>query len=418
MCDGCLPVNMSRTFERGSQIFEDERPLTDDWDPAELPERDEELGQIHNALAPAIRDTGVGPHNMFLFGKTGQGKTAGIEYKLEDLEEAADDAGLDITTIQYNCAGDSSSYHVLINLVERLTGDNLNGHPMSKITNEFFEAVSDIGGTVIVVLDEIDNIGTSDEILYSIPRAKSNDNIPDDMHLSVIGISNNFKFRDNLSPKVKDTLFDEEIHFAPYNANQLRSILKRRADQAFKDGVLGEDVIPLCAANAAQDKGSARQALRYLYKAGELASNTGNEMVTEQHVRTARERIDRKNIEKGIREMTLQDQLSLTAVVALEVEGSTPAKTTELYARYKDIAREIGADIRTQRSLRDHLLELDLMGVVDATKKQTGNRGGPHYVFEMASDLGMTLDILSEDSRLGDAIDLVTTNRSIEAYID
>jgi cell division control protein 6 len=175
-------------------------------------------------------------------------------------------------------------------------------------------------------------------------------------------------------------------------------------------------IIPLCAANAAQDKGSARQALRYLYKAGELASNTGDEKVTEAHVRTAQERIDRKNIEKGIREMTMQDQLSLTAVVALQVEGKTPAKTTELYARYKNIASEIQADIRTQRSMRDHLLELDLMGVVNATKKQTGNRGGPHYVFEMASDLGMTLDILSEDSRLGDAIDLVTQNRSLKEY--
>lgn len=418
MCSGVHDLDMSRTFERGSPIFEDERPLTDDWDPDKLPERDDELGQIHNALAPAIRNTGVGPHNMFLFGKTGQGKTAGVKYKLEDLERAAEDAELEVTTIQYNCAGDSSSYHVLINLVERLTGENLNGHPMSKITDEFFDAVTNIGGTVVIVLDEIDNIGTSDEILYSIPRAKSNDKIPEDMHLSVIGISNNFKFRDNLSPKVKDTLFDEEIHFAPYDANQLRSILERRAEQAFKDGVLEDDVIPLCAANAAQDKGSARQALRYLYKAGELASNTGDQKVTEEHVRTARERIDRKNIEKGIREMTMQDQLSLTAVVALQVEGSTPAKTTEIYARYKDIAAEIDADIRTQRSMRDHLLELDLMGVVDATKKQTGNRGGPHYVFELASDLGTTLEILSEDSRLGNAVDLVTTNRSINEYVD
>jgi cell division control protein 6 len=409
---------MSRTFERGSPIFEDERPLTDGWDPSALPERDEELGQIHNALAPAIRDTGVGPHNMFLFGKTGQGKTAGVEYKLADLEAAASQSDISVTTLQYNCAGDSSSYHVFINLVERLTGENLNGHTMSTIADEFFEAVTDIGGTVIVVLDEIDNIGTSDEILYAIPRAKANDNIPADMYLSVIGISNNFKFRDNLSPKVKDTLFDEEIHFAPYDAAQLRSILQRRAEQAFIDDVLADDVIPLCAANAAQDKGSARQALRYLYKAGEVASNRGEEQVLEQHVRIAQERIDRKNIEKGIREMTIQDQLSLTAVVALQVDGETPAKTAELYAQYQDIATEINADVRTQRSMRDHLLELNLMGVVNATKKQTGNRGGPHYVFELASDLGMTIDILSEGSRLSDAIDLVTQNRSIDEYLD
>lgn len=407
---------MSRSFKRTSAIFADERPLTDDWAPDGLPERDEELGGIHNALAPAIRDTGVGPHNMFLFGKTGQGKTAGIEYKLNDLREAADDVGINLTTINYNCSGDSSSYYVLINLVEELTGENYNGHPMGKAQDEFFDAVSDIGGTVILVLDEIDNIGTDDEILYAIPRAKRQGQIPEDMHLSVIGISNNFQFRDNLSPKVKDTLFDSEIHFPPYDANQLRSILNRRAEQAFQDGVHNDDVVPLCAAQAAQDKGSARQALRYLYKAGELAANNGDEQVTVEHVRQAQEQIDRKNIEQGIRDMTLQDQLSLSAAVALEVAGDTPAKTSEIYAQYKDICREIEADISTQRSVRNHLLELDLMGVIDATKRQTGNRGGPHYVFTVSSDVGMTLEILSEDSRLGDAMELVTQNRSIDEY--
>ena len=105
-------------------------------------------------------------------------------------------------------------------------------------------------------------------------------------------------------------------------------------------------------------------------------------------------------------------------MVAFKVEGNTPAKTSEVYTQYKNIARETHIDTRTQRSMRDHLLELDLMGVIDATKRQTGNRGGPHYVFELASDLGMTLEILSEDSRLGDAVDLVTQNRPISYYID
>jgi len=408
----------SEEFKRTSPTFKDERPLTDEWDPKELPEREEELRQIHNALAPAIRNTGIGPHNMFLFGKTGQGKTAGVEYKLNDLKLAAEEAALDITTIEYSCDGDSSSYNVLIRLVEELTGENLNGHPMSKVTDEFFDALIEIGGTIIIVLDEIDNIGTSDEILYSIPRAKSNGKIPEDMYVSVIGISNNFKFRDNLSPKVKDTLFDEEIHFPPYDANQLNSILQRRAEQSFKDGVLDDAVIPFCAASAAQDKGSARQARRYLHKAGELASNAGEDRVTEEHANRARELIDRKNLEQGLRDMTMHDQLSLTALVALEVEGKTPAKTNELYTRYKEIASEIDCNIRTQRNMRDHLLELDLMGAVDAVKKTKGNIGGPHYVFEMASDIEMTLSILSEDNRFGDAVELVTQNKSIDDYVD
>lgn len=122
----------------------------------------------------------------------------------------------------------------------------------------------------------------------------------DDMWISVVGISNDFEFRDNLSPKVKDTLCDEEIHFSPYDAHQLRSILSRRAEEAFREDALHDDVIPLCAAFAAQDKGSARQAIQYLYKAGELAANNGNDVVTEPHVQDAEEVLEQKSIEKGI----------------------------------------------------------------------------------------------------------------------
>jgi cell division control protein 6 len=103
----------------------------------------------------------------------------------------------------------------------------------------------------------------------------------------------------------------------PYNANQLQQILRRRAAKAFQetelipvdetDGthegdtvaadtgqqyvfrseVLDSDVIPLISAFAAQDKGDARQAIRYLRKAGEIADKNGAEMVTEQTVREA-----------------------------------------------------------------------------------------------------------------------------------
>ncbi|WP_425433175.1 hypothetical protein [Halarchaeum grantii] len=55
-------------------------------------------------------------------------------------------------------------------------------------------------------------------------------------------------FCENLSARVTDSLCDEEIHFPPYDAKQLRKILSQRADDAFHDDVLQDVVIPLCAA--------------------------------------------------------------------------------------------------------------------------------------------------------------------------
>jgi cell division control protein 6 len=396
---------MSKSFTDQSSVFVDETVLYDTWTPEELPEREKELDALHDALAPVAR--GAAPHNTFVYGKTGQGKTVGVNFKLKGLAGFAEENGIDLSVVRYSCAKDSSSYQVASNLVDQLSGSKPRGYDLKTVFDLLYDELQGLGGTVIIVLDEIDSIGTNDEILYELPRARANGHL-EEMWVSVIGISNDFEFRDNLSPKVKDTLCDEEIHFSPYDANELRSILSRRADKAFHDGVLADDVIPLCGALAAQDKGSARQAIRYLYKAGELAANSADDKVTVNHVREAEEAIERKSIEKGIRDLTTQDHLALMAIVALETEGKAPARTREVYSRYKDIANKIDADTIAMRRVRDHLQDLDLAGVVNAVEQNQGLRGGYHYVFEVSADLGMTIDVLQENDRLGDAMDLLT----------
>lgn len=164
------------------------------------------------------------------------------------------------------------------------------GYQQKRIFNELYTDLEAIGGTILIVLDEIDTIGSDDDILYELPRARSNYRL--DVKLGVIGISNNFKFRDNLTPKVKDTLCEEEILFPPYDAPDLQNILRKRADSALYEGVLEDDVIPLCAAFAAQDSGSARQALRLFRKAAEIAEEEalsgGEAVITENSRRKPR----------------------------------------------------------------------------------------------------------------------------------
>lgn len=397
---------MSKSFSDQAHIFRDETVLYDDWRPNELPEREDELNRLHDALSPAAR--GAAPHNTFIYGKTGQGKTAGVKHKLDDLEEFGDQHDtLELTTVHYSCAKDNTSYQVASNLVKEFSGSKPRGYDKTTVFDMLYDELQSRGGTVIVVLDEIDNIGTDDDILYELPRARSNDHI-EDMWVSVIGISNDFEFRDNLSPKVKDTLCDEEIHFAPYDADQLQSILARRAEKAFQDDVLQEEVIPLCAAFAAQDKGSARQAIRYLYKAGELAANQNQETVTRELVREAEDIIERKNIEKGIRDLTTQDHLTLAGVVSLEVAGETPSRTREVYAEYQNITTDLSADPIAMRRVRDHLQELDLIGIVEGRTKTSGIQGGTHYVWQLDADIEMTVDVLREVDRLGDAMAHIT----------
>jgi cell division control protein 6 len=98
---------------------------------------------------------------------------------------------------------------------------------------------------------------------------------------------------DNLDPRVRSSLGEEEIVFPPYNALQLRDILTERARAAFNDGVLEEGVIAKCAAYAAREHGDARRALDLLRVAGEIAVREGDSKVKLSHIDTANQKIER-----------------------------------------------------------------------------------------------------------------------------
>jgi len=387
------------------EIFSDESVLKEDWQPEKLPEREKELDEIRNALAPATR--GVNAHNLFLYGKTGQGKTVAIDHELNLLNEYANSQDdLELSVIKTSANNQSTSYQLAAHLTKEIRDGSKkpSGIDQQSMFDLLYDELRDLNETIIIVIDEIDSIGSNDDLLYELPRARKNGHL-EDQWISVIGISNDLEFRDNLSPKVKDSLYDSEIEFAPYNANQLTSILERRAERAFIDGVLDGDVIPLCSAFAAQDEGSARQAIRLLYKAGELALNNDDEVINESHVREAREILERKRIEEGMRSLTTQDQLALLSVVALEIEEETPARTRQVYQKYKNIATILDSNQLVERRVRDHLQSLGMQGFLIAETRNRGIQGGSHYRFEVKTDLEATLDILGEDNRIDGVVD-------------
>lgn len=394
----------SNPYSTTVHIFEDETVLQEDWQPEKLPEREEELEEIRNALAPATR--GVNAHNLFVYGKTGQGKTVAIDHELDLLQEYANSQDdLELSVVKTSANNQSTSYQLAGHLIKEIRGGKKpSGIDQQSMFDLLYDELRDLNETIIIVIDEIDSIGSNDELLYELPRARKNSKL-EDQWVSIIGISNDLEFRDNLSPKVKDSLYDSEIEFAPYNANQLTSILERRAERAFIDGVLDDDVIPLCSAFAAQDEGSARQAIRLLYKAGELALNNEQSQVSEANVREARDILERKRIEEGMRSLTTQDQLALVSVVALEIDEETPARTRQVYQKYKSITERVTSNQLVERRVRDHLQSLGMQGFLIAERRNTGIQGGNHYLFELKTDLEATLEILGEDDRIDEMVD-------------
>lgn len=371
-----LKSSISNIFDsilRKEPLFKNKEALRHSYTPSELPHRETEIKHLAVILAPALKSET--PSNILIYGKSGTGKTIVSKFICRELEKTSAKLGVPVHTVYLNCEITDTKYRVLANL-SKAFGKNIpfTGWPTDKVYNSFKEAIDKKKQTVIILLDEIDKLvgKNGDDIIYNLTRINSELRRA---RISLIGISNDLKFTEYLDPRVQSSLSEEEIVFSPYNARQLEDILRQRAELAFKEGVLGEYVIPLCAALAAREHGDARKALDLLRVSGEVAERENAEMITEVHVRKANEKIEADNIIEVVRTLPTQSKLLLYSVILLDEKGDRRITTGELYDVYKRLCRHVSMDTLTQRRISDLISELDILGILNSRVVSKGRYG-------------------------------------------
>ncbi|WP_256546195.1 Cdc6/Cdc18 family protein [Halobellus inordinatus] len=436
----------------GEPIFENKEVLRPSYTPHELPHRTEQINQMATILVSALR--GETPSNILIYGKTGTGKTASAKFVSQELESTSKKYDVPCEVEYINCEVTDTQYRVLAQLankfieknqevieteldelkqlrsraaddatalvetrfdtveavadrIEQLESDHdemepvpMTGWPTDRVYSTFFDAVDYEERVVVIMLDEIDKLveKSGDDTLYNLSRMNSE---LDNSRISIMGISNDLKFTDFLDPRVKSSLGEEEIVFPPYDANQLRDILQHRANVAFKDDALTDDVIPLCAAFAAQEHGDARRALDLLRTAGELAERGQADTVEEAHVRQAQDKIELDRVVEVVRTLPTQSKIVLFATILLEKNGVHNVNTGEVFNIYKRLCEEIDADVLTQRRVTDLISELDMLGIVNAVVVSKGRYGRTKEI-SLSVPIDETEAVLLSDSRLGD----------------
>ena len=202
--------------------------------------------------------------------------------------------------------------------------------------------------------------------------------------------------RESISPRVKSRLGEEEVIFPPYDADQLKDILRQRATMAFKDDVLEDSVIPLCAALAAQEHGDARRALDLLRVAAELAEREGQKSIGEKYVRKAQNKIELDRVTEVVRTLPTQSKLVLLSTILGEEAGTKGLTTGEVYDTYRELCQEVHMDVLTQRRVTDLISELDMLGILQARVISKGRYGRTKEI-QMSVPLEETKNVLRED---------------------
>lgn len=377
-------------------LFENKTILSEEYQPDEIVEREDEIDAFRSALKDVL--FARNPSNVFIYGKTGVGKTAVTEYIMTALKtEVQRRDGTDDLYVHFRNCNDDTVYRTVRALINSIRGADCEpfpetGHSTAHALETLYEEMDARDGTYLFVLDEIDHLSDPNTLLYELPRARANNHLTTS-RVGVIGISNNYAFRSSLSPKVKDTLIEKEIAFSPYDANELQSILTARAQKALIEDAWDESAIRLAAANAAKDTGSARQAIDLVREGGDIAEESAASKITDEHIELAVDRVQRGRVENKLRDQTMHGQLILEALATLEVNGSTPAKSKAIQKTYLRVAQRRHQDpLTTLKSIQNHLADLTMLGFLERNEHNDGRAGGAHYQYGLALDPTIVLE--------------------------
>ncbi|KAA0015033.1 MAG: ORC1-type DNA replication protein [Thermoplasmata archaeon] len=393
-------------LEKGS-LFLNREVLRPTYMPNVLPHREKEIENLAHIFVPALK--GEAPSNVFIYGKTGTGKTAVTKYVGNQLVKKGKEQNVKVNFIYINCEVVDTHYRLLQNIAnhfierweERIP---FTGLPTDEVYTRLTKTIDRESRVIIVVLDEIDKL-KGDEALYTLTRINSD---LSNAKVSLVGISNDLKFTEFLDPRVKSSLGEENMVFYPYDAKQLQDILEHRAKKAFKPGVLTPSVIPLCAALAAQEHGDARRALDLLRISAELAEREKSPKVTERHVRKALYKIEIDHIAEVIRTLPLQSKILLLAIIREEREKKAmdtreSITTGELYERYRNFCRKLKVESLTQRRVADLISELDMLGIITARVISKGRYGRTREI-RLSTPANEIIKILQEDDTVNPLI--------------
>jgi len=374
------------TFDKNG-IFKNKEQLQIGFTPMNIFHRDEQINQIASILAPVLR--GERPSNLFLYGMTGTGKTLTIHFvKDELLKRAKKESETKLKIIYLNCKIGKvaeTEYRILAKIINQLHGSVPDtGLPTDTVYRRFVDLIDSEPQLIILILDEIDELvkRISDDFLYNLTRLNSE---LSQTKICVVGISNDTGFLNEVNPRVKSSLSEEEIIFPPYNAIQLKEILEERTIHAFKENIVDKGVIAKCAAFAAKVDGDARRALDLMRVAGELAERDGSKKVMEKHIDLANEKIEKDKIIDVVSAGPRQFKMVLNSIIYLSEKASKQKRldgkkeesffTGDVYNHYCGFCEKNKIDFLTQRRVGDIIQEMDMLGIVNVRVISKGRHG-------------------------------------------
>jgi cell division control protein 6 len=380
--------------DQGNLIIKNPNVLRHDYIPSRILHRDKQQELVTQALLPLYKKSI--PPNLLVYGKPGTGKTLVIKKVLTQIQNRVDKNSHRIKIATTNAKDQSNLYNVLVDLGRQLglkskktTDDKLwlpsTGLSISEVFNRILYSIEKNKTNTVFLIDEIDHLAklidkTGKDILYSITRANLK---LKNGSLSLIGISNDIRFKEELDPRVISTLSEEELVFPAYVTNEIKEILEDRIPLAFEENSVSSGALNLCASMACREHGDARRAIKLLDVAAKTAELNQDVSITDEHVRLAAQKIEIDKEAQQLNAFSLHEKLLVIVIMK-----SPNISTGDVYSAYKSLCKITHQNTLTQRRTTQMLNEIELSGLISGKMIHQGIHGNTKkFNLTVSSDL-------------------------------
>ncbi len=365
--------------------------------------RDQEIEAVANEIKHVVH--GRQPNHVIVLGETGTGKSLVTRHVSRRAVRSAQSLNIDASSVYVECKSHNTETRVARKVAMDLEDDSgidLDIPRFGLGSTEYFsyayEIMDDHYDGVLIILDEIDKLENSEDVLHELSRAREAGHT--DAYVGIIAISNQIEYGKKLNARVESSMRTSEFVFEPYDADQLELILEYRRD-AFSEDVLKDGVIPLTAEFSADEHGDARKAVDILRLAGDLAEKQGATTVGVEHIERAKEKAEVDRVKETIEVTTPQAKLVLYALAKLNISHESAYKTSQIYDRYELVARDVQSNVVSDERVYQILKKMSLIGVTESTRIGGGPNQGVYLEHELLRDPEVVLSaVLRSDERL------------------
>jgi cell division control protein 6 len=317
---------------------------------------------------------------VVITGAVGTGKTSLAKLFGMTAEKEGSKNGYNVKYVHINCRKQGTAYAVIAKISEELCiGLPKRGFSIAEMLAAVVKSLNATGTRVILCLDEVEALISKEgaQPLYSLTRAM--EDMDGENMVSLIVVLRDPEFLKRFDPSTASSLGNTVIHLEEYGFDQLLEILRYRAGESFREGVVSDEVLEFIA-QIASDRRDARYAIELLWRSGKLAELDGSGSITAEHVRKAAASVYPTIRRENLSYLRADERLILLASARPLSGNKTSITSKELYQFYRVVCEEMGFDPYGYTFYREKLQHLQDLGYLRLSIKSS-NKGRRTYIY-------------------------------------